>query len=400
MSCSILVRFALASILANLAFLSGNVAQAFGAEASNTTPEAVCSRGTLSIAGACMSVADAAAGVRAVVERTMSENKLRAVVVSIRVGDTPVLTQAWGNSVDGVPANADMHFRNGAIAIAYLTTVLLKLQDDGVLRVDDKLAKWLPDLPQADKITLTMLANNTSGYADYVPVLPIIANVFRQWTPDELIASALSQPRPCDPGACFAYAHTNYVILGKVLEKATGKGVAKLIRDIIVAPLGLSGTRSDQTAFIPEPVLHAYEDERGHYEDSTTWNPSWTLAEGSIMTTNIADALTSAIAIGKGSLLSRQAYGLQIAPPLVKYPPMSEKFYFGLGVICTNGWIAQTPSFFGYSAVMGYLPGKDIAIAVTSTSSQGARTFAGANLLFANIAGYLSPDQPPTMLAK
>ena len=73
-----------------------------------------------------------------------------------------------------------MHFRNGAIAIAYLTTVLLKLQDEGVLRVDDKLAKWLPDLPQADKITLTMLANNTSGYPDYVPTLPILANVFRQ----------------------------------------------------------------------------------------------------------------------------------------------------------------------------------------------------------------------------
>ena len=137
MPCSILVRLALASTLANPAFLSGNAAQAFGTQASNTTPAAVCSRGTLSIAGACLSLADAAAGVSAVVERTMSENKLRAVVVSIRVGDTSVLTQAWGNSVDGVPANADMHFRNGAIAIAYLTTVLLKLQDEGVLRVDD-----------------------------------------------------------------------------------------------------------------------------------------------------------------------------------------------------------------------------------------------------------------------
>ena len=118
------------------------------------------------------------------------------------------------------------------------------------------------------------------------------------------------------------------------------------------------------------------------------------------MTTNIADALTSAIAIGKGSLLSREAHDLQIAPLLVKYPPMSDKIYFGLGVVCTNGWIAQTPSFFGYSAVMGYLPGKDIAIAVTSTSSEGARTFAGASPLFVNIASYLSPDQPPALHPK
>jgi len=159
-------------------------------------PVAACSFGTLSIAGACRSVADAAAGVRAVVERTMSENKLRAVVVSIPRRRYAVLTQAWGNSVDGVPAYADMHFRNGAIAIAISPLFCSNCRTMGELRVDDKLAKWLPDLPQADKITLTMLANNTSGYADYVPVLPIIANVFRQWTAEELIASALSQPPP------------------------------------------------------------------------------------------------------------------------------------------------------------------------------------------------------------
>jgi CubicO group peptidase (beta-lactamase class C family) len=95
----------------------------------------------------------------------------------------------------------------------------------------------------------------------------------------------------CEPGTCFAYAHTNFVILGKVLEKATGRGVAELIRDGILVPLSLNDTRSEQTAVIQEPVLHAFDAERGIYEDATYWDPSWTLARGAVMTSNVADIL-------------------------------------------------------------------------------------------------------------
>ena len=70
----------------------------------------------------------------------------------------------------------------------------------------------------------------------------------------------------CDPGACFAYAHTNFVILGKVMEKATGRSLAELIRTGVLAPLGLIDTRSDVTARIPPPVLHALDAERGLVE--------------------------------------------------------------------------------------------------------------------------------------
>ena len=110
-----------------------------------------------------------------------------------------------------------------------------------------------------------MLLNATSGYADYVnmKVLPLYKDPFRNWQPDELIALSFKQPMVCEPGTCFAYAHTNFVILGKVLEKATGRGVAELIRDEILVPLSLNDTRSEQTAVIQEPVLHAFDAERG-----------------------------------------------------------------------------------------------------------------------------------------
>ena len=59
-----------------------------------------------------------------------------------------------------------MHFRIGAMAIPYLINVLLQLQDQGRLSLDDPVSNWLPDLPNADRVTLRMLASNTSGYPD------------------------------------------------------------------------------------------------------------------------------------------------------------------------------------------------------------------------------------------
>ena len=89
-----------------------------------------------------------------------------------------------------------------------------------------------------------------------------------------------------------------------MLEKATGRPLEDLIREGILAPLSLEDTRSEATAIIQEPVLHAFDAERGKYEESTYWDPSWTLAKGAIMTSNIGDVLKSAAAIGTGRFLS------------------------------------------------------------------------------------------------
>src|SRR5262245_45334830 len=335
---------------------------------SSSTSARSCPAGQVIVDGQCTDVAAVAEQVRAIVAETQLQHGLRSVILSLSIDDVPVLTQAWGESLTGVPATTAMHFRSGAVAITYLTTVLLQQHERGVVRLDDVLANWFPQYPEADRITLAMLANNTSGYPEYVnlEILPLHEDPFRQWTPDELIALALTQRRRCDPGACFSYAHTNYVILGEVLSLATGRDVADLIRDGILKPLRLRETLSDSTAFIPEPVLHAFTSERGTYEESTYWNPSWTIGRGAVMTSTIEDVRRSAIAIGEGTLLTPASHELQLA--FTDVPPLSEQLYFGLGVIVANGWVLQTPSFSGYSAVMAYLPAHRIAIAVTSTA--------------------------------
>lgn len=373
-----------------------------GGSALTPAAAAQCPAGQFDLAGGCRTEAAIQSDIAGIVETQIAKNDLNSAIVKVSVDGREVLRRAWGRSMTGVPATADMHFRNGAIAISYMTTLLLALQDRGLLSVDDRLSKWFPDYPEADEVTLAMLARSTSGYADYVnlDILPIYDDVFRQWQADELIALGLKQDMKCAPGTCFAYAHTNYVILGKVLSKAAGMDLAALLRRDVLEPLALRHTVSDQTATMPEPVQHAFTSERGIYEDSTYWNPSWTLAEGAVMTTDIDDALASIEAIGSGQLLSQPSFAQQLAPVTARFPPFSAKIHYGMGVIVSNGWIVQTPSFAGYAVAVGYEPQKKIAIAVSVTAGEKTPEASVANVIFGELGAYFRPDHAPEMVRR
>jgi CubicO group peptidase (beta-lactamase class C family) len=371
---------------------------AAGEIAAQAAPPA-CADGQVVVAGHCASAEEAVERIGAVVDAAMTKHQLKAVLAGFAVDGGPPMLMARGESMTGVPATPDMHFRNGSVAIAYIGTVLLQLAEQGVLEVDDPLAKWFPEYPEADRVTLVMLINGTSGYADYVTdegfLRDLYADPFRRWHPDELIAIGLGQPMICEPGACWSYAHTNFVILGKVLEAAARRPLDALIRDGVLRPLSLGDTRSEATAVIQEPVLHAFDAERGRYEESTYWDPSWTLAEGAIMTSNVRDILVSAAAIGEGTLLSPESHALQLAPLTAKFAPWSERSYYGFGVFVIDGWIVQNPSFAGYAATMAYLPSRRLAIAVSVTVREKASPEGNLSTeVLKEIAALLAPEAP------
>lgn len=358
-----------------------------------------CGEGQIAAGEACVPLAEATAHIEALVAEAMAAQDLKAAIAGFSVGGAAPWTTAQGWSMTGVPATADMHFRNGSVAIAYLGTVLLQLVDAGTLGLDDRLSTWFPDYPRADEVTLRMLINCTSGYADYVPDADfekaVYAAPFRHWTPEELIAIGLGKPLVCDPGTCWSYAHTNFVILGEVIEKATGRPLEALIEEGILAPLGLEDTRSEITAEIQAPVLHAYTSERGTYEESTFWDPSWTVARGAVMTSNLGDLLASAAAIGEGTLLSAESHALQLAPETAGFAPWSDTTYYGYGVIVLNGWILQNPLFSGFRATMVYLPSRGLAIAATATiGEKGVPEHNSSTDIVKAIAGYLAPEAP------
>jgi CubicO group peptidase (beta-lactamase class C family) len=368
--------------------------------------------------------------VMAIVRDTMAETHLKAVIVRVTVDGKEVVTRAVGNSMTNVPATTNMHFRNGAVAISYVSTLLMILVDEKKVALDDKLSKWLPDVPNAGRVTLGQLAQMTSGYVDYVIGntqfnKALYEDPFRQWEPDQLLGFATSKPLLYEPGTNWNYAHTNYVLLGKALEKATGEDMPKLLEDKVLRPLGLTNTANSFTPEIPVPVLHAFTSERRaalkipggtpFYEESTYWNPSWTITHGAIQTTDIYDMEASAAGLGSGKLLSKESYQKFVStdlrgktrtlPNCTTCAEMNDGYTYGMGIVISGDWLLQNPLFGGEAGVMAYLPAKKISMAVAVTYQPQAFDDQGnyrneADTLFRRIGKELAPDDAPPVPPK
>jgi CubicO group peptidase (beta-lactamase class C family) len=389
-----------------------------GCGSPNTAPPA-----SSSVRSADPAKADA---VMRIVGDTMAQAHLRAVIARVTVDGKDIVTRAVGESMTGVPATADMHFRNGAVAISYVSTLLLRLVDEHKVSLDDTLSKWLPAFPNADRVTLGQLAQMTSGYPDYVLgneafTAQLYANPFRQWMTQELLAQISSRPLLYEPGTNWNYAHTNYVLLGLALEKATGQDMPTLLADKVLGPLGLRATANSDTPDIPQPALHAFSSERREalkipsgtpfYEESTYWNPSWTITHGAIQTSDIYDLEATAVGVGSGRLLSPDSYKKLVSTDLrgkTHAQPgcptcfaQNDGYTYGLGIVISGHWLLQNPMLAGYAAVEAYLPAQKIAVAVAVTYDAGAFDDRGnysneADTLFRKIAAELAPaDAPP-----
>ena len=241
-----------------------------------------------------------ASAIAEIVQKAMKTDHLRAVIVKVTQGDKVIMSQAFGESMNGVPATTAMHFRNGAVAFAYLGTLLMEFVDEHKVKLDDTIDRWMPTLPEANKVTLKMLANQTSGYPDFETdpkwLAAFNADPFHIWTFDERLKYAFSRPVQFDPGTNWSYSHTNFMILGEILSKIGNKPLDVLLREKVLDPMGLTNTTASQTSDIPSPVLHAFDSERRtalkipanipFYEESSFWNSQWGTPIGANETTN------------------------------------------------------------------------------------------------------------------
>ncbi|MET8859821.1 serine hydrolase domain-containing protein [Streptomyces sp. NPDC004579] len=345
-----------------------------------------------------------------VAEQAKKEMGLKSVTLRVTLDGREIATTALGESMTGVPADPALHFRNGNVAISYMGTALLRLVDQGKVGLDDPVARWLPGLADGRHITLRMLGASTTGLVDYVTAPgfgeTVYANPFRQWTAKELVAISTGLPRWYAPGTNWSYSHANFVLLGAALEKITGTRLDVLLQREVLDPLGLHETRNSFTPDIPSPVLHAFTSDRGTYEESSFWNPSWTTAPGAVETTDICDLARSASGIGSGELLSASAYRELLNPgtvglgtPTAKCPAtvciaQTEATHYGMGLLVLGDWVSQHPLFFGYSASLAYLPSQRLAIAVSTTQGPDTPDGHTAHTITQRIAAALAPEHP------
>ena len=355
-----------------------------------------------------------AAKIDEIVRNAMQTQNVRAAIIKVTRDDQVVIRRAYGPSMADVPATPEMKFRNGAVAFAYVGTLLMRFVDQKKVKLDDTVDTWMPNLADANRVTLRMLANQTSGYPDYETDPKFVAafegDPFHIFTFQERLDIAFSRKAQFAPGKNWSYAHTNFLILGEILAKIGGKPLEVLLRDEVLRPMGLKNTTGTQTSEIPGPVLHTFSSERvaGHYEEATFWNTQWGTPMGANQTTTIDDLITTAVSVGTGKLLTNASYHEMTDSKLVGFGDrlpgcqpscfkQSIYYNYGLGVVRSGDWILQNPLLSGLGVVEAYLPSDKIAIAIAVTLKPSAFDSAAnysspANPMFQKISAVMAPN--------
>ena len=215
------------------------------------------------------------------------------VLVVVRDNGT-VRSEARGfaDRSQSIRMRVDERFRIGSITKTFVATLALLLVEDGSLRLDDTVERWLPGLvPAGEVITVRDLLSHTAGLFDYVEDDRVLRDHERRWTPRELISIAVAHPpERSPPGGGFAYSSTNYLVLGLIVEKAGGASLGHQLRRRLFTPLGLR-----QTSFDPGAIrgLHVHGHRPPSHDGVVTGPPAdtssepawWTWAAGAIVST-------------------------------------------------------------------------------------------------------------------
>lgn len=156
-----------------------------------------------------------------------------------------------------VPMRADAMLRIASLTKQFTAIAVLRLSQDGRLRLDDTLAEHLPDCPLAWRaITVRQLLSHTSGLSgDLAPLLQFAST---DLTPRQLVDVFSGLAPAAAPGTRWEYANLNYWILGLVVESASGRAYAAYVDAQVLAPARLTSTRMGAWSPVIERRAHGY----------------------------------------------------------------------------------------------------------------------------------------------
>jgi len=224
--------------------------------------------------------------VDSIVTAGMKEHRLVGLSVTLMRGGRVQLQKAYGEASlqPRVPVDTLTRFSIGSVTKEFVAALTLLLQEDGKLSVHDTLSKWYPNLTRSKEITLLDLINHVSGYHDYYPLDYVDREMGRPTTADAIMKEYATVPLDFDPGTRWSYSNTGYTILGRVLERVTGKPLGTLLEERIFRPLGMRQTMYEPTA--PERRATGYVSwALGEMEPAELEGHGWIGAPGGIWST-------------------------------------------------------------------------------------------------------------------
>jgi D-alanyl-D-alanine carboxypeptidase len=322
---------------------------------------------------------------------------LPGAVAAFGLEDCPIAVAAAGfaDVERRIPIRPDAKFLSGSIGKSFVAALVLDLANDGYLSLDQKIEEWLGTdpwfdrLPNAHNITVRMLLNHSSGIPDHIFTTSFLHAILHKryfgdpraaFSPEELIAFVLDRPPLFLAGHGYNYTDTGYILLGLIVERATGRRYYDLLEERILRPLHLTLTvPADQLEIAGlasgyhrrlSPIPSKVTDGNGAllFNPQTEWtggglatNPldlvSWAqrLYEGRAFNWDYMESLKSSRNPLYGRKLAR-AYGMGL---FIYATPLGEAYGH-------PGW------FPGYTGSMLYFPASHLAVSFqTNTDRAG-----------------------------
>jgi len=271
--------------------------------------------------------------------------------------------------------STDTPFVAGSITKTFIAATIMQLVDEGQLSLDDPLSNWLADFPRADQIRLRMLLSHTSGvfnlYEDSDYYRLVVERPHRTWMPQDVLDRLVEAPY-CDPGTCYHYSNTGFILLGLVIEAQTGRPLGTVFRERFLTPLGLNATYFQGDGPPPASSARGYKASGGGniaIDDGSAYRP--TESEGTVIwaaggiVASAPDLARWGQTLYGGDVISADSLA-QMTDFVLR--PQPQGGYYGLGTrmrmfdgIAMEG---HTGTLRAFNAAMWYLPSLDLTVVV------------------------------------
>ncbi len=253
----------------------------------------------------------------------------------------------------------------GSITKQFTSSAIMKLVEQGRVKLDDDLSKYVPQFPlQGKKVSIHQLLNHTSGIHSYTSSPGWAKTWNDELSPDEIVKFVAADTFDFAPGTAYRYNNTGYVLLGMVIEKASGQKYAKFLEEQFFKPLGLR-----QTSYCPsktsDPVFAlGYSKGTSGTVRAQYLHLSHPFSAGALCST-VGDLAKWQRALDGGKVVSPASYALMSTADTLN-TGRKINYGFGLvpGVFEGHKTISHTGGIPGFATAATYVPDDSLSIVV------------------------------------
>ena len=282
-----------------------------------------------------------------------------------------VLRKGYGmaNLELGAPVSPNMVFEVGSVTKQFTAAAILMLQQQGKLRMEDEVTRYLPDYPtHGEKITIDHLLTHTSGIPSYTGMPEWFSRLREDMKVDDVIALFKDKPLEFKPGERWRYNNSAYILLGAVIEKASGKTYEQFVEEEIFQKLGMASSRYGHHEEIIPRRATGYTRRENGFRHANYVSMTQPYAAGSLMST-VDDLALWDRALASEKLLGKTSLERMFTPARLT-SGRSTRYGYGLAVYELEGRRVQEHGggIFGYTSFMLRVPEEELFVAILSNT--------------------------------